>query len=32
VLGIGKDVSPVGSSCDYCTLKGTCKYQNHYAS
>jgi hypothetical protein len=32
VLGLGKDVSPVGSSCDYCTLKGTCKYQNHYAS
>jgi hypothetical protein len=32
VLGLGHDVSPVGSSCDYCTLKGTCKYQNHYAS
>ncbi len=31
VLGIGKDVSPVGSSCDYCSLKGVCKYQNHYA-
>jgi hypothetical protein len=31
VLGVGKDVSPVGSSCDYCSLKGVCKYQNHYA-
>ncbi len=31
VLGVGKDVSPVGSSCDYCSLKGVCKYQDHYA-
>ncbi len=31
VLGVGKDVSPVGSSCDYCSLKGVCKYQAHYA-
>jgi hypothetical protein len=31
VLGVGKEVSPVGSSCDYCSLKGVCKYQNHYA-
>jgi len=30
VLGVGKDVSPVGSSCDYCSLKGVCRYQNHY--
>jgi hypothetical protein len=32
VLGIGRDVSPIGSSCDYCSLKGVCRYQNHYAS
>ena len=31
VLGIGEDVSAIGSSCDYCSLKGVCKYQNHYA-
>ncbi len=31
VLGVGKDISPVGTSCDYCSLKGVCKYQNHYA-
>jgi hypothetical protein len=31
VLGVGNDVSAIGSSCDYCSLKGVCKYQNHYA-
>jgi hypothetical protein len=31
VLGVGKNVSPIGISCDYCSLKGVCKYQNHYA-
>jgi hypothetical protein len=31
VLGIGIDVSSFGSSCEYCSLKGICKYQNHYA-
>jgi hypothetical protein len=31
VLGVGEDVSAIGSSCDYCSLKGVCKYQNHYA-
>jgi len=30
VLGLGKDVSNYGSSCEYCNLKGVCKYQNHY--
>jgi hypothetical protein len=32
VLGIGLDVSAAGTSCDYCSLQGVCKYQNHYAS
>jgi hypothetical protein len=32
VLGMGRDVSPLGTSCDFCSLKGVCKYQNHYAS
>jgi len=31
VMGIGKDVSAYGTSCEYCTLKGICNYQNHYA-
>ena len=31
VIGIGKEVATMGSSCDYCSLKGVCKYQNHYA-
>jgi len=31
VLGIGRDVSVIGSTCEYCTLKGVCNYQNHYA-
>jgi hypothetical protein len=32
VLGVGKELSSTGSSCDYCSLKGVCKYQDHYAS
>jgi len=32
VLGVGINMSAVGSSCDYCSLKGVCKYQNHYAN
>jgi len=31
VLGVGEDVAVIGSSCDYCTLNGVCRYQNHYA-
>jgi hypothetical protein len=31
VLGVGDNVSAIGSSCDYCSLKGVCRYQNHYA-
>jgi len=30
VMGIGKDLSAIGSSCEYCSLKGVCNYQNHY--
>jgi hypothetical protein len=30
VLGIGDNVSAIGLSCDYCSLKGVCNYQNHY--
>lgn len=31
VVGIGKEISASGRSCDYCSLKETCKYQSHYA-
>ncbi len=31
VLGLGDKVSTAGSSCDYCSLNGVCRYQNHYA-
>jgi hypothetical protein len=31
VMGIGVDVTSSGSSCEYCSLKGICRYQNHYA-
>ncbi len=31
VLGIGSELSSTGSACDYCNLKGVCKYQDHYA-
>jgi hypothetical protein len=31
VIGIGTDVSVLGTVCDYCSLKYICKYQNHHA-
>jgi hypothetical protein len=31
VLGIGVDMLELGTSCDYCSLKETCRYQDHYA-
>jgi cobalamin-dependent methionine synthase I len=31
VLGIGPDVRTSGRTCDYCSLKDTCRYQDHYA-
>ncbi len=31
VLGIGKDVTAIGSACEYCTMKGVCNDQDHYA-
>jgi len=30
VVGVGEEVSAIGSSCDFCNLKGVCKYKNHY--
>jgi hypothetical protein len=31
VLGIGENLTTNGTPCGYCSLKGICKYQNHYA-
>jgi len=31
VLGIGMRMVEAGKTCDYCTLRETCRYQDHYA-
>ena len=31
VVGIGREVSTVGRTCDFCSLRETCRYQDHYA-
>jgi hypothetical protein len=31
VMGIGTEVFISTSSCEFCSLKGICRYQNHYA-
>ncbi len=30
VIGLGKDIDSSGKVCDYCTLRETCRYQEHY--
>ena len=30
VLGIGKELMAGGRTCDYCSLKETCRYRDHY--
>ncbi len=30
VLGIGKELAAGGRTCDYCSLKETCRYRDHY--
>jgi hypothetical protein len=30
VLGLGSQLEAVGSACAYCTLRETCRYQDHY--
>jgi len=32
VLGIGREMVEAGRTCDYCTLREACRYQDHYAS
>jgi hypothetical protein len=31
VIGFGEQVDGSGKVCDYCTLRATCRYQDHYA-
>lgn len=31
VLGVGTEMVEAGKTCDYCTLRETCRYQDHYA-
>jgi hypothetical protein len=30
VLGMGENIATQGRTCDYCSLKETCRYQDHY--
>jgi hypothetical protein len=30
VLGIGAEISSGGRTCDYCSMRETCRYQDHY--
>ena len=30
VQGFGKDMKIIGRTCDYCAMRETCRYQDHY--
>jgi hypothetical protein len=30
VMGIGREVSTAGRTCDFCSMRETCRYQDHY--
>ena len=30
VIGIGEKMTQAGTPCDFCTMRETCRYQNHY--
>jgi hypothetical protein len=32
VMGIGAEVKTSGKTCDFCLMRGTCRYQDHYGS
>jgi hypothetical protein len=32
VIGVGKDMSSTGRTCDYCSMRATCRYQDHYSN
>lgn len=31
VLGLGEDMADLGKPCDFCSMRETCRYQDHYA-
>jgi hypothetical protein len=31
-IGIGENILSEGTTCDYCAMKETCRYQDHYAA
>lgn len=31
VVGLGNDMERSGRACDYCSMRDTCRYQDHYA-
>jgi len=31
IMGIGAEMKSAGRACDYCALRETCRYQDHYA-
>ncbi len=31
ILGVGEKMAQAGVPCDYCSMRETCKYQDHYA-
>lgn len=30
VLGVGAEMKSSARTCDYCTMRETCRYQDHY--
>jgi hypothetical protein len=32
VIGIGENIRTDGTTCDYCSMKETCRYQDHYTA
>jgi hypothetical protein len=32
VMGFGVDLKSSGKTCDFCIMRGTCRYQDHYAT
>jgi hypothetical protein len=32
VMGFGADMKSSGRTCDFCIMRGTCRYQDHYAA
>jgi hypothetical protein len=32
VMGIGAELQSAGKTCDFCAMRETCRYQDHYAA